>query len=305
MGCPKLTYEPILKVLARTENPERSREGKSCAGLYQYKYNGKELQDELELNWTSMDFRNYDPALGRFHVMDPLSDLAPMHNPYRFGFNNPVYWRDPTGLIEFGWDDDGNVTSIKTSNQDEINAIMGFFKDNEGASLNDLEAFVFGVLNSGGLFSEVGLTNDILNMLSTLLTIRTSEGHGTPVPYNSLYGGETFDSYDQHPNIEVSKWGKRSTAAGAYQFLSRTWDMHSKKLGLSDFSPFNQDRAAIAEIGLVRGATDLISKGDYVGALNKLSGKWTSLPGGVHEWKGFTYNIFLQSRATILDAHKK
>ncbi|WP_141743554.1 RHS repeat-associated core domain-containing protein, partial [Weeksella sp. HMSC059D05] len=118
------------------------------------KFNGKELQNELNLNLYDYGARNYDPALGRFHVMDPLSDLAPMHTPYRFGFNNPVYWRDPTGLIEFGWDDDGNVTSIKTSNQDEINAIMGFFKDNEGASLNDLEAFVFGSMDADeGIFA--------------------------------------------------------------------------------------------------------------------------------------------------------
>ncbi len=67
---------------------------------YNYKYNGKELQDELGLNMIAMDRRQYDPAIGRFNVIDPLSELAPMHNPYRFGFNNPVYWSDPSGLFE-------------------------------------------------------------------------------------------------------------------------------------------------------------------------------------------------------------
>lgn len=67
---------------------------------YQYKYNGKEFQDELGLNWTSMDYRNYDNALGRFHNMDRLAELVPSLNPYRFAFNNPVYWSDPTGLFE-------------------------------------------------------------------------------------------------------------------------------------------------------------------------------------------------------------
>ena len=47
-----------------------------------------------------MDFRMYDSALGRFHNIDKLAELAPMHNPYRFAFNNPVYWRDPSGLFE-------------------------------------------------------------------------------------------------------------------------------------------------------------------------------------------------------------
>ena len=32
--------------------------------------------------------------------VDPLAEQAPMHNPYRFAFNNPVFWADPTGLTE-------------------------------------------------------------------------------------------------------------------------------------------------------------------------------------------------------------
>ncbi len=47
-----------------------------------------------------MDFRQYDNALGRFHNMDRLTELAPGITPYRFGFNNPNYWSDPTGLFE-------------------------------------------------------------------------------------------------------------------------------------------------------------------------------------------------------------
>lgn len=53
---------------------------------YKYKYNGKELQDELGLNVTAMDFRMYDNALGRFHNIDKLAELAPMWTPYRFLF---------------------------------------------------------------------------------------------------------------------------------------------------------------------------------------------------------------------------
>jgi len=38
--------------------------------------------------------------MGRFNNMDALSELAPSQTPYRYGFNNPVYWTDPTGLFE-------------------------------------------------------------------------------------------------------------------------------------------------------------------------------------------------------------
>jgi len=47
-----------------------------------------------------MDFRQYDQALGRFNVMDALSEMAYEQTPYRYGFNNPVFWKDPSGLFE-------------------------------------------------------------------------------------------------------------------------------------------------------------------------------------------------------------
>src|SRR5690554_3077420 len=47
-----------------------------------------------------MDFRQYDNALGRFLNPDRLAELAPNLTPYRFAFNNPNYWSDPTGLFE-------------------------------------------------------------------------------------------------------------------------------------------------------------------------------------------------------------
>ncbi len=68
--------------------------------LYNYKYNGKEFQEELGLNVTAMDYRQYDGAIGRFNSVDVLSELAPHLTPYRYAFNNPVYWSDPSGLLE-------------------------------------------------------------------------------------------------------------------------------------------------------------------------------------------------------------
>ena len=67
-----------------------------------YKYNGKELQEELGLNMTAMDFRQYDSAIGRFNSMDALAEEDYDITPYRFAYNNPLCWNDPTGLKEEG-----------------------------------------------------------------------------------------------------------------------------------------------------------------------------------------------------------
>lgn len=60
-----------------------------------YKYNGKEWQDELGLNMYAMDMRQYDPAIARWVVKDPVTH----HNfsPYSAFDNNPVYLADPSG----------------------------------------------------------------------------------------------------------------------------------------------------------------------------------------------------------------
>jgi RHS repeat-associated protein len=65
---------------------------------YKYKYNGKELQDELQLNMYDMKARNYMLDIGRWSNMDELSELFYRNSPYNFSNNNPVFYSDPTGL---------------------------------------------------------------------------------------------------------------------------------------------------------------------------------------------------------------
>ncbi|MEO1652183.1 MAG: RHS repeat-associated core domain-containing protein, partial [Bacteroidota bacterium] len=70
-----------------------------------YTFNGQS-EKQKELNggkgyFYETDWRNLDPQLGRFHASDPLADYAPDWTPYRFGFNNPVSWNDPTGLLDW------------------------------------------------------------------------------------------------------------------------------------------------------------------------------------------------------------
>ena len=60
-----------------------------------YKYNGKEFQDELGLNMYAMDMRQYDPAIGRWVVQDPVVHHS--MSPYNSFDNNPVFWADPSG----------------------------------------------------------------------------------------------------------------------------------------------------------------------------------------------------------------
>jgi muramidase (phage lysozyme) len=129
---------------------------------------------------------------------------------------------------------------------------------------------------------------------SFLNAMRGGESGGR---YNVMYGGKTFDSFADHPRqpqpiLSGPNAGRMSTAAGADQFLAGTWDEAKNALGLPDFSPKSQDRAAIwlaARDYKKRTGRDLwadvdAAQGDPA-RLNiiggALSGTWTSLPGGI------------------------
>jgi len=100
--------------------------------------------------------------------------------------------------------------------------------------------------------------------------------------YTIKNGGSHFTDFSQFP--EGVGTGGTSTASGRYQFTSETWRGEAAKLGLKDFSPANQDRAAwdLASTEYKKKTdrdlqADLKSGGHDWDIEHALAGRWPSL----------------------------
>ncbi|MGA0083528.1 MAG: peptidoglycan DD-metalloendopeptidase family protein, partial [Candidatus Nanopelagicales bacterium] len=98
--------------------------------------------------------------------------------------------------------------------------------------------------------------------------------------YKTLFGFGQFNDYSRHPDIVVRKNGYASAAAGRYQFMPATFNRLAKKLGLKDFSPESQDKAALElakELGITQNI--LSNEGMSARVADKLGDQWASFPG--------------------------
>jgi RHS repeat-associated protein len=89
------------------------------AGGYRYGFNGKENDNEVKGSGNQYDygFRIYDPRIGRFLSVDPLTKSYPFYTPYQFAGNMPIAAIDLDGAEAKVSIDFGTVTKDRTAIQ--------------------------------------------------------------------------------------------------------------------------------------------------------------------------------------------
>lgn len=111
---------------------------------YRFGFNGKENDNEVKGTGNSLDFgaRIYDPRIGRWLSVDPLSGKYPSLSPYAFVANNPIIYIDPDGKRIQIVGDAKFVTKTFTQLQNLTSRQLVLLKDGtvmEAHKLNDLQ----------------------------------------------------------------------------------------------------------------------------------------------------------------------
>ena len=110
--------------------------------------------------------------------------------------------------------------------------------------------------------------------------IKSGEGTLGDKGYTTQFTGTQFSDMSKHPAQIRSANGLSSDAAGAYQFLSTTYNPAAKALGITDFSPESQEKVG-KYLAQQRGMnTDIVhtDKASFLKSLDKIAPEWASMP---------------------------
>ncbi len=186
-----------------------------------YLYNGKELQQELDLDWYDYGARMYDAQLGRFHTQDRFAEKYYSLTPYHYGANNPVLLIDVNGdSIKNGYQAEldaakrqvATLEDIASSdnNSEEIKKIATKRLKHENKNLTKIQK----------LYNQTEqVISDLQNIDSELFneinTITNSEGTETDVYVKAfimsdndpIYGTTNLKQNPKNENEYNSKYG--------------------------------------------------------------------------------------------------
>jgi RHS repeat-associated protein len=105
-----------------------------------YQFNGKEMNNDFGLDWVDYGARWYDPAIGRWHSIDPVAESEEYVglNPYHFVRNNPIKLYDLNGMYDYEWNfntETGEITWVRRTGEEGSDRQIINYVDGDGKVL--------------------------------------------------------------------------------------------------------------------------------------------------------------------------
>jgi RHS repeat-associated protein len=176
-----------------------------------YLYNDKELFDDADLNWYDYGFRNYDPQIGRFPQLDPLTYSYPFLTPYQYASCDPIDNIDIDGL-EGGL----STTADKAITLSEVIVKSApVYKEMANVVVRSLPRAASAGAKSGiGVGKIIGTVFKVNNLINVIVT--------KPVSCHGAYqnGFTVFN-----PGKELNPGNGVHSGNGIQMWGANTWDM--------------------------------------------------------------------------------
>ena len=236
-------------------------------GGNKYQYNGKEWNDDFGLGMNDYGRRFYDPAIGRFPVIDRFSEKFVVVNPYQYGANNPIRFIDVNGdSIDVFGKDGSFMYTYDNGTGKSTNGGMMFTKSktNKDGFSTYYDPISFGYNDpyedhksvvQDGYGVEIISDGTVEGMIDKS-GVRSSEAQDNPTDYasresrptgNSSHytlgmgkkGGGKMDYYQQNPDniksntLSIIVQNGQGTAYNPKDFGNYMWGCGMKILGFS------------------------------------------------------------------------